>query len=138
MKKKTCTQYKCDFCGKMKYSKYLMNIHEVYCTLNPNRECRLCILISGKSSNLSELLKNFPDPKIEYCDGSEAIENIEEINDGIDKIAKITENCPACILSVLSQKGIHPKDTKFNYQQEIRIFWNDYNYSRDYTLNGYL
>ena len=36
--------YYCDFCKKKGMSASAMSVHEKHCTLNPNRQCRLCIL----------------------------------------------------------------------------------------------
>lgn len=41
--------YYCDFCKKKGMSAASMSKHEKHCTLNSNRQCRLCILHSLSS-----------------------------------------------------------------------------------------
>ena len=38
-------KYICDYCGKKQYASWAMKKHEKHCTMNPNRECRMCDLM---------------------------------------------------------------------------------------------
>ena len=42
MKTKLRQRHYCDFCKKSGGSRYHMERHEKYCTMNPKRECRMC------------------------------------------------------------------------------------------------
>jgi hypothetical protein len=46
MKTKIKKVYYCEFCKKKTMTINSMTLHEKHCTLNPNRECRLCKSLS--------------------------------------------------------------------------------------------
>lgn len=101
MKEKIVRQYTCEFCGKKRYRRHIMAMHELHCTANPDRECRMCkvkrnipeiIFIVKTTARLQghELAAGpivFTDEKPET---SKVLQHIEELTDG----------CPACILAV--------------------------------------
>jgi hypothetical protein len=145
MKIKRVNQYQCEYCGKKNYSAGHMKSHELHCTLNPNRKCKMCDklvdwagLEDQRPVPMDKLLEVLPKPKEvtrkEYWEDPfgpgyrkyETIENIDEINAAIEKLKEITEGCPACILAALRQKGIMVPTTDFDYGAECREFWSEW------------
>jgi len=55
MKTVTKQVYYCDFCNKRGLSKGHMLNHELHCTLNPDRECRMC----GNNPDLKPLIEKY-------------------------------------------------------------------------------
>ncbi|MFA5298618.1 MAG: hypothetical protein WC389_10485 [Lutibacter sp.] len=117
-----------------KYSKHAMEIHEKHCTMNPNRECRMCVQLSGNQFEMDTLKSYFPDPAEFYLlddlvnqggdeftamDGEtnpEVILLIKHINVAIDKVLEDTEGCPMCTMAVLRQLKIPIPLTTFDYK----------------------
>lgn len=104
---KTKKVYYCEFCKKRSLRKDSMEKHEKYCTLNPDRICRLCGELDIK-------------PLIEKCKSLPITENtVSEILDECDC-------CPNCTLAVLrcidafNENNIH---IKFDYRKELQIWW---------------
>ncbi len=81
MKEKMVKQYKCDFCGKKGYSKGHMNKHERHCTMNPDRACRMCVLVHGNlQPPIDELLAVLPDMETKEDEyGGVSVLNADEI-----------------------------------------------------------
>ena len=131
MKEKQVTQYKCDFCGKKKYAKGAMTLHETYCTMNPNRRCRMCM----KIGEMTDAVKINDIPPLTGPQMVSMLPNGKEFRVPYDAIlAKLpalrdaTNNCPACILAAFRQAGLHPcEENGFDYSDEIKKFWDDYN-----------
>lgn len=128
MKIKKVNQYACDFCGKKKYSASAMTKHEKHCTMNPNRECRFCIIDQGASTNnIPSLVARLPKDVIVV---SEEFFPIEKVNNEVEilaefeKIKKEVNECPACLLAVIRQsKSI--VNFPFYYKNEAEQFWKD-------------
>ena len=122
MKIKKVNQYICDFCGKKKYSAAAMKQHEKHCTLNPNRKCRMCILIKGVSNNnIPELAKRIP--KVKLTDEM-LISNYKEINAEFNEIREDVDNCPACLLAIIRQSKTSCS-IDFNFKKESNDFLKD-------------
>ena len=142
MKTRKVTQYICEFCNKRNYQKAAMASHEKYCTMNPERGCRMCDKIGELSEPIpmKELLKILPEPEdrkqvlqnlIVGYDSS--ITNLEEIDKAILKLNEKVAGCTACTLAAIRQKGIPVPATSFDYKKETESFWEDYNDEhRDY------
>ena len=131
MKSKKVTQYSCDYCGKKKYTSYSMRVHEKHCTMNQNRECRMCDLI-GSDNDIKSLVAMIPKDIIgktdsglsEFSFDGEKVVNREEIEDAFEKMKEEASNCPACILTVirlLKSKVIFD----FDYTKEVNNFFSD-------------
>jgi len=96
-----------------------MRKHEKHCTMNPERECRMCVHVSGgQSHTVGENIEAArADPiKLEY-------------------LREMTESCPACIFAALRQgkfqigdrfgpEGMEP-GADFNYSTECKEFWDE-------------
>ena len=85
--------YYCDHCKKHYLSKRSCIDHELHCTKNPGRKCKMCDFVceSGGDSgeSLANLIAILDDDNLS---GSEAIKKVREMTD-----------CPICILSAIRQ-----------------------------------
>lgn len=112
-----------------------MRKHEKHCTLNPQRECRMCKLADNKQPNLSWVMEILPKTEqykktnpiagfdmVEYPGFDEAFKSI------LPQLKRRAGDCPACILSAIRQAKI-PVDMAegFDYKTEVEAFWKDYN-----------
>jgi len=151
MKIKKVNRYYCEYCKKSGCSAGHMVKHEKHCTMNPNRICRMCEIVSCNSAmkkpiSISILKKLFPNPK-EYVIEDEYgwISYLDEFGIKVEKamikLREFTNNCPACILAVLRQCGIPvPFVKSFNYKKECAQMWADYNdqeYKKQEMANYY-
>ena len=133
MKVKKRNRYYCDYCKKSGCSSYWMRKHEDRCTLNPNRYCGFCHLLEQDQSDLSEALKLLPEPKDHQtwdesgsCYYTSPLQIA--IDEAIPKLRDFVENCPACIMAALRQKGIPvPMATGFNFTKESQSIWAEFN-----------
>ena len=138
---KKVNRYYCEFCKKSKGTKSSMASHERHCTMNPNRECRMCIKLEGGSiASIQELIALLPistQKQPIFVDGvfsaeSEAFDKL--VKEAVLEIRKAT-TCPVCILSALRQSGIDQVFwSEFNYKEEMAKLWRDYNQNKE---NGY-
>ena len=136
-------RYYCEFCKKAGGSKGHMTSHESSCTLNPNRNCKMCTLIDGgNGAALPELLALLPDPDKfmtehpanEYMDARmeldvEAIKPLIEA--ALPAMREACQDCPVCLMAALRQKKIPvPIAEGFDYKAEMASMWSDINDSR--------
>lgn len=133
MKIKKVNRYYCDYCKKSGGSKYYLQKHEEHCTKNPNRKCRMCEIAGGMPTPMNELLAIMPDPEqfhsILYGQDVYSMPQ-ETAKDILEKLRTATNNCPACIMAALRQKGIFLSlIPDFDYKAEVNLFWNEYNSS---------
>ncbi len=129
MKIKKVNRYFCDYCKKANCCAPAMKKHEKRCTMNPNRFCGMCAVMDNEQPKLEDLMTILPKPvMIEDEDGKflrgEFFEEIERV---FDKLRDKAENCPACILAALRQKGIPIYPLKFNFTEECKKFWEEIN-----------
>jgi len=126
---KKVNRYYCEFCKKANCSAPSISRHEKSCTLNPNRICRMCLICDLEQSKMSDLMKILPKPVIIDDNlGFQTIVNIKEIEEGMEKLREVTENCPACILATIRQIGIPvPAIQSFSFTEECKSFWADFN-----------
>lgn len=136
MYKKKVWRYYCEFCGKGSGNPAAIQKHELYCTKNPNRICRMCKLIGVEQKPMSELLKLLPDDSEFILDAKYgiAIETIELANTALTELQEETEACPACTLATIRQKGgkfvkAHLYD-RFDFKQQAKIVMGDYKHSK--------
>ena len=117
-----------------------MKKHEDHCTKNPNRVCNVCVkLLEEKQTPISDLLKLLPVPEIKD-DGYGCMKLIspttKELNDFLPALRDASNNCPACIMATLRQKGFYVSfATNFNWKNEMGKIWdniNDANSAADY------
>jgi hypothetical protein len=136
MKKKQVWRYWCDFCGKAGLSSGHMKNHELHCTKNPNRSCRMCAIMEFDSKPLSELVEIMKPAVDGWEDSRWAFEgktyNEEKMKDilpeCIKKLREAADGCPACILSAIRQSNIPvPCCTGFDFKKESESHWADHN-----------
>ena len=96
MTKRKVWRYTCEWCGKSNCSGGAIAKHELHCTKNPNRVCRMCARVGDKQATMAELLRAIQDAPI--------IQGHFEIGfKSLDPLRAETHNCPACILAALRQ-----------------------------------
>jgi len=131
--KRMRTRCECDYCGKKNWSVGHMRKHEKHCTKNPERECRVCKMVEGEQKAIAALMAVLPEPTtlhIEgeydsktYIDGAE-----KRLNESLPALRDLCDNCPACILAALRQKGILvPMATDFDFTNEMKSIWAEIN-----------
>lgn len=132
-------RYYCDFCKKAGQSGFHMKNHESSCTMNPQRQCKLCAhLNGGNGTPLPEMLALLPDPaqfidRVPSGDFYDSYDDDERlraaVHASLPALRELTEDCPVCILAALRQRGIPvPVVTAFNFTEEMksaRIAMND-------------
>jgi hypothetical protein len=130
MTSRQVTQYRCDFCGKKKYTKQSMALHELHCTMNPKRECRVC---QDNQADMKTIKAQLPvldeDYQIEdnfFC----GIEHSFEVK--LPAIWVAANGCPMCIFAAVRQAGFpwvytdFEKDTEAYLAEKRRMEQEDY------------
>ena len=135
MRKKQVWRYWCDFCGKAGLSAGHMKKHELHCTKNPNRICRMCAIMEFDSKPLSELIEIMK-PAVDGLEDSQwefegKTYNEEKMKDilpeCVKKLREAADGCPACILSAIRQSNIPVPCTGFDFKKESDSHWSSYN-----------
>lgn len=144
MRKRTVWRYYCDFCKKAGLSKHFMQRHEDHCTLNPLRKCRMCVFANGgNGAALPELLALLPNPveaRISEMNGWEPAywAFVDKANAALPILREAADNCPACIMAALRQKGIPvPMIESFDFKKECADIFSEVNSERMESCNGY-
>jgi len=133
-------RYFCDFCKKANLRVNAMVKHEKHCTLNPNRECRVCTLINGgHGHDISELTAILPDPTFyldnvrQFYGGDKNERNLmNEIQEAMPKLIEATDGCPACIMAALRQKKIPVHMADFDFKEQMKEVFKINNQSADH------
>ena len=134
---KKVNRYYCEFCKKQSGASWAMKKHEERCTLNPNRHCGYCDILEMPQSNLADLIAILPDPKKYECQDAEYdsfyyLGLDKAVDDVLPKLREAANDCPACIMAALRQKGIPvPVAENFHFKDECQSIWDDFNASRD-------
>lgn len=136
MTTKKLNRYYCDFCGKSGGSAGHMKNHEAHCTLNPNRQCRLCNRLQQTPKPIEELKALLPVMELEEINGydqfSEA--SIAALKAAVPVLRDACGGCPACMMAALRQKGIPvPVAEGFDYATESKQVLNDTEPNRDWV-----
>lgn len=127
---KKVNQYECEFCGKKKYSKAAINKHEKHCTMSPHRTCRMCEELKGASVDYLEDVKALmPDPVRDENNFGKIV-NFELVVSSLEKVIDRVENCPACVLAVLRQKGLSSYEVDYDYAGESKSMLQEISDSR--------
>ncbi|MDY6895003.1 MAG: hypothetical protein SVO01_06255 [Thermotogota bacterium] len=132
MRQKMVWRYYCDYCGKGGCGKWQMAKHEKHCTMNPNRVCRMCEGVPTPPEKLAEAIAILPDPT-SYKRHSFDIDLSKAIKDTLPMVRGIVDDCPACILAALRQKGqgkLYDLNS-FDYGEEVKQMWVDRNAEND-------
>lgn len=140
MRTKKVNRYWCDFCNKAGLRPDSMLKHEKHCTLNPNRECRVCTHVNGGGGSdperLAGLVRLLPAP-VEYAndeDGRTTPEYVafcEAVEAAIPVLREAAEGCPACMMAALRQAKIPvPMAENFDFKAEMESLWHEVNRER--------
>jgi len=103
MKVKIKKVYYCEYCKKRGLRKPDMEKHEKHCTLNLNRECRLC----DRKESVVDIVDGYLDMEGKNVD-------VKELMDSFDE-------CPACTLTVIRCSRII--GVSFDYEKELQKWW---------------
>jgi hypothetical protein len=143
--KKQVWRYWCDYCGKAGLSGGHMKNHELHCTKNPNRYCRMCHIIEFDAKPLPDLLEIMK-PAINGWEDSEWAfegktyneEKMKEIlADCMKRLREAADGCPACILAAIRQSNIPVPCTDFDFKKECESHWSDHNSAHADHYDGY-
>jgi len=141
MRRKRVYRYYCEHCKKSNCSLPAMRKHERRCTMNPERECGMCMAAENYQISVRKLTSLLPNPndyliKTEW--GDEFHANFDKaLKPALEALRSKADNCPACILAAIRQAGIPgPAVRDFNFTAECKTFWNDINPS-DHTGEYY-
>ena len=111
MKTKKVNRYYCDYCKKANCSSAGMKKHELHCTMNPERICRMCRIVGSQQVPMTKLLKILPEGSPDnFC---------LEVEQALPKLRAATNGCPACMLAALRQAHINLLFYDFNYGVEM-------------------
>ncbi len=111
MKTQRRWRYYCDFCKKSGGSKSAMLLHEKHCTMNPNRECRMCGKLGQPQPKMTELIA--------------LLSGKDTVAESLPKLRDAAGECPICILAALRQAKVLDQfvEGRFDYKKECaRIF----------------
>lgn len=107
--------YYCGFCKKHSLSRYHLLNHELHCTMNPARKCRMC----GNIGLVEYEIKIIKDPLGRESSG----------------IVIGREDCPACALAFIRQHKISYRSNEdgsyWEYKEACRLWWKANNYNSD-------
>ncbi len=132
MKRFKAWRYKCDFCGKNGYSAGHMRHHELHCTMNPERICRVHKFVTGNDDDATI------QPVVSLI--AALREHWNDEDHGVKHLRDITDGCPCCILAVIRQSGAskgytdedgysppHIGQEQFDFKKEMASLWADVN-----------
>ena len=138
MRTKRVNRYYCDYCKKSGCVARWIKKHEERCTMNPNRYCGFCHLRDLPQPDIKVLLAILPDPDAykTWCDYTGEVTGFDaclgtSLDAKMAKLREATENCPACIMAALRQKGIPvPMANGFSFSKESQAIWDEFNSAR--------
>jgi hypothetical protein len=135
---KLVKRYWCDFCNKAGLSAGAMSKHERHCTLNPNRQCRVCAMVADarradwKPSTLAELVSLLPSKASLFQEndyhGDYFADTDGTLKAAIPVLREASGDCPACMMAAIRQAGIPvPLADGFDFSAEMKQIWADIN-----------
>lgn len=125
--------YYCDYCKKKGLSS--LKNHELHCTGNPNRECKLC-----ETRTIINILTKFKN-RFNVMEGWDELDEFGNIIAEItwkgkeitmNEITDSVDSCPNCVLTILRCVGLNryyfKEKYKYNHQKEIQEWWAEKNH----------
>lgn len=104
MKEKMKKVYYCDYCKKKMFVRSAMEEHELRCTANINRHCRMCDFMGmGTGNDIKDIIEKTEKMltrKHTLCMDNENDKKIFE------EVFDLVSGCPACILTVMRHHKI--------------------------------
>lgn len=126
-------RYYCEFCGKGGGQSASMKKHESRCTLNPDRECGVHLMLElGTPPKVAKMIELLPDESsfhLVYENAPDGVFSLRqnELQSAVDKampaLKELTENCPACILAAFRQSKIPFSFSGLDYGVEMNKVW---------------
>ena len=123
MKKTKVNRYNCAHCNKRGYSASHMVKHAKHCTMNPNRQCRVCNLLREDQANLGDLVAMLPDPT-GYTNHEMLI---DDVNAAVEKLQEAAHRCPMCVFAAIRQSAVFSVVTDFDLKKEMLAVWDEVN-----------
>jgi hypothetical protein len=117
-------RYYCDHCKKSGGRGPDMLRHELRCTLNPARSCRVCEIGGLSPAPLAELVVLAKS----LGDESNTIPEAE-----LKKLSDAADGCPGCILAAHRQAGVH---STFDFKKAMEPIWEEINAERWSIVGG--
>lgn len=133
MKTKKVNRYWCDFCNRPGLQAASMRKHELHCTLNPARDCRVCGLMGGSvkvgAQRMAELVAILP-AYVEYEGDSQGNPNwqysafCKALDNAMPLLRTAVDDCPACTMAALRQRKIPvPMVGTFDFNAEMQAIF---------------
>jgi len=128
--------YYCEFCKKKGLNKGIIANHELHCTGNINRKCRMCEKIGIQQKNLSLLVEKYKNTYTienfmsEGCNEIKVIWKASPVT--IDDILDDVGDCPMCALSVLRLSGMN----HYYFGEQLKFDFKTYKDGRFSELNA--
>ena len=93
--------------------------------MNPDRHCGMCTVSNMPQKPINELLELLSPIVVLTSDDEYGTSHSlrGDMNAALLMLVEATENCPACILAALRQKGIPIPLTKFSFSEACNKFW---------------
>lgn len=117
MKSKQVWRHRCDFCKKASLNKPAMAKHELHCTGNPNRKCRMCDIIGEPQVLLQQLVNT-----LNGC-------SYENEKDKLQDLRRKSNGCPACMLAAIRRVTDSAEEPwtvpAFDFKAERKAFWEE-------------
>ncbi len=141
MRRKRVWRYYCDFCKKSNCSGPAMKEHEIHCTNNPSRICRMCDVLETRHTPLEELIALLPDPNMPDTRTDDEIwwdkplsPLYAALSEALPILRKKADGCPVCMFAALRQAKIPPDRELFDLEAECKSALESSNIERyEYT-----
>ncbi len=110
MKAKRVWRYYCDYCKKSGCSGAAIKKHELHCTMNPERKCRMCELIDINQEPIITLFGALD-------------------SEGLAGLRFAADDCPVCIFAALRQREKFNRKRVWEYgfdlKKEVQIVFDN-------------
>ena len=152
MRKRRVWRYYCDFCKKALCHHGYMVKHEKRCTMNQDRECKVCKKEKLKGFSLKDLKIIARNNENELKQLSEKLDYPfkvqENSKDIINEMYDFADYCPMCVFSALRQDGLLKsiyddsgvlikEGYKFSLKEELDEFWKTMREKEEYEDQMY-